>query len=87
METSDEGGEDVRILAVEVVAWSVEVRRHRRDPMHPVLPPVCLNLLDACDLRNRVRIVRRFEGPREQARLRDWLGRKLWINTRGAQKW
>lgn len=82
----DQRGQHVRPGRREVVAGSVEVRRHGRDPRQPVLAADRLDLQDAGDLRDRVGVVGRFEGPRQQRLLDDGLRREPRVDARRAQE-
>ena len=72
-------------VEVEVVVRAVEVRRHRRDEVAAVLPAVRLAELDAGDLRDRVRLVRRLEQAREQVLLLHRLRALARVDARAAE--
>ena len=67
VELAHQRREHVRAREVEVVVRAVEVRRHRGDEVAAVLLAVGLAQLDAGDLRDRVRLVRRLERARSAA--------------------
>ena len=72
-------------LEIEVVVRPVQIRRHRGDEVAPVLPPVRLAQLDAGDLRDRVRLVRRLERTGQQLILGDRLRRQPRIDARATE--
>ena len=86
MEFVDHRRQDVRGLQIEIVERPVHVRRHRADEIRAVLPPVRLAELDARDLGDGVRFVRRFQRAREQRFLVDRLRGELRVDARTAQK-
>ena len=75
VELADQGRQHVARREVEVVAWPVQLGRHRRDEVAPVLAPIRLAQLDARDLGDGVPLVRRLQGPGEQLVFGDRLGR------------
>ena len=66
----DQRRQHVRTRGREVVARTVEVRRHGRDPRPLVLTPHRLDVQDAGDLGDRVGVVGGLEVPGEQRHLR-----------------
>ena len=66
VELADEGRNDVAVLQVIIVARTVQVGRHGRDEVGPVLVPVGLAQFDARNLGDGVGLVGRFERPGQQ---------------------
>src|SRR5579862_2446942 len=81
-----EGGEDVRLLEVKVIAGAVEIGRHGADEVPAILAVVRLAEADARDLRDGVGVVRRLQRTGEQRGLRDGLRRVLRVNAGTAQE-
>ena len=61
METADQGGQDVAVLGVEVVAGPVKVGRHDRAVVGAMLAVVAFAELDAGDLGDGIGLVRRLQ--------------------------
>ena len=76
MEAADQGGQDMRVLGIEVIERPVEVGWHAADEITLVLMAVALAELDACDLGDAVGGVGFFHRAGEQAVLanRDFSG-------------
>jgi hypothetical protein len=66
VELAEQRRQDVRARQVEVVPGAVQVGRHRRDEVAPVLPAVRLAELDAGDLGDGVRLVGGLERPGQE---------------------
>jgi hypothetical protein len=81
-----EGGQDVRVLRVEVVLRTVEVGGHGRDGVKAVLDAVRLAHLDAGDLGDGVPLVGGLERAGEERVLRDGLRRELGVDAGGAEE-
>uniref|UniRef100_A0A8R7R825 Uncharacterized protein n=1 Tax=Triticum urartu TaxID=4572 RepID=A0A8R7R825_TRIUA len=86
VEAADEGGQDVRVLRVEVVLGAVEVGGHGGDGVEAVLDAVGLAHLDAGDLGDGVPLVGGLERAGEEGALRDGLRRELGVDAGGAEE-
>ena len=83
---ADQRWHDVTVGKVIVVAPAIEVGRHRRDAVHPVLAAIGLAQLDPGDLGDRVPLVGRLQRPGEQRFLGDRLGSELGVDARRAEE-
>ena len=86
MKPSQQGGDDVRVLWVVVVARSVEVGGHGGVKHHSVLLAVVLAEFQTRDLGDGIGFVGRLQLGSQQATLRHRLRRKPGIDARAAQK-
>ena len=86
MHLADERGENMRGVQIEIVIRPIEIRRHPGDEVFSILAGISLAELDAGDLCDRIRIVRRFQWTGEQRILRERLGGHFWINARTAEE-
>ena len=82
----DQGGHDVALQPVEMVANPVKVCRHDRDVVTSVLAAIGLAKLDTCDLGHRVPLVGGLQRSGQQRFLRDRLGGQSRIDARGAHQ-
>ena len=73
MALADERGQHVRSFQVVVVPRPIQVRRHHRQVLRPVLPVVRGAHLDPRDLRQRIGPVRGLQRAREKVFLLDGL--------------
>ena len=86
MNPPNEGGNNVGVFRVKVVARAVDIGRHGGDPVATILNAVGLRLLDASNFRHGVGRIGRLELPSQQRVFGDWLWCKLRINTGGAEE-
>lgn len=86
MEATDERGQDVRVLRVEVVVRAIQVGGHGGDGVEAVLDAVGLAHLDAGDLGDGVPLVGGLERAGEERVLRDGLRRELGVDAGGAEE-
>ena len=76
----------MRSMQIEIVIRPVEIRRHARDEIFPILAGIGLAELDAGDLGDGIGVVRRLQRTREQRILHERLGGEFWINARTAEE-
>ena len=57
------------ILGMEIIAWTIEVRRHDRAIVAAILAIIALTHFNACNLRNCIRLIGRLQRCRSTARL------------------
>jgi hypothetical protein len=74
VEAADEGGHDVAVVWMEVIAWPVKIGRHDRAVIHAVLSVVALTQLDARNFCYGVGLFRWLQSAREQG----VLAHRLW---------
>lgn len=86
MEPTDQRGQDVRVLRVEVVLRAVEIGGHGRNGIEPMLDAVGLAHLDASDLGDGVPLVGGLERAGEEGALRDGLRRELGVDAGGPEE-
>jgi hypothetical protein len=58
---ADEGWQDVRVIEIEIITGSVEVRWHGGDRIETILFSICLAHLDASNFCDRIPLIRRFQ--------------------------
>ncbi len=78
--------ENVRTREVKIIPGTVEVRRHHADELVPTLARVGLAELDARDLGDRIRVVRRFERAGQERGFIDWLRREFRVDARASEE-
>jgi hypothetical protein len=76
----------VRILEIEAVVLTIQVRWHGADKPAIKLFAICLTEFDPGDFRYRVPLVRRFERAGEQILFFQGLWRELRINAGAAEE-
>ena len=86
VEAPEEGGDDVAVLRVVVIAGAVQVCGHDGAVVGSVLTVATFAYLDTGDLGDGVRLVGRLQRAGEQRILGDWLRGKARVDTRRAQK-
>ena len=86
METADKGRDHMTVFRVIIISSPINVRWHHGNKVGSVLAPVGLAELDACDLCDRIPLVRWFEGTSEKFLLGYGLLCKPGVNAGRAQK-
>jgi len=86
MKTPEQGWQHVGIFGMEIIARSVEIRRHRRVEQHAVLLTVELAHFQPGNFGQRVGFVGRFERARQQAIFLQRLGRHRRVDASTAQE-
>lgn len=86
VESPNKSGNDVTLFRIEIVSGTIEVGRHDRDEIRPVLPVVRAAHFDARDFRDGVRLICRLEIPRQQFRFCDRHLREFGVHAHTAEK-
>ena len=85
MEAANERGNDVTVFCMIIVAWTVEIGRHRRVVEEPVLLAIVLAKFEAGNFRDGIGFVGWFEFAGEQTRFGHWLRRVFRIDARASE--
>ena len=86
VEAPDQGGDDVAVFGMIIVAAPVEIGRHHADEVGAVLAAIGLDHLDAGDLGDRIGLVGRLQRPRQHRILAQRLRRQLGIDAGRAEE-
>src|SRR6266566_7049864 len=86
MKSSDQRGQNVRVLQIIIVVRSVQVRGHGADKLAAILPAVSLAHFQTGDLGNGVPLVGRLQRAAQQVFLFERLGRQLGIDAGAPQE-
>ncbi len=81
VEAADQGGDDVAVFGMIIVAAAVEIGRHHVDEVGAILAAIGLHHLDPGDLGNRIGLVGRLQRPRQHGVLAQRLRRQLRIDA------
>lgn len=76
----------MRILGVEIVIWTIQIRGHCRNRIEFVLQSISLAHFNPSNLGNRVPFVRGLQRSRQQRAFGDGLGGEFGIDARGAEE-
>src|SRR6478672_10748044 len=76
----------VTVLGMEVIARTVEIGRHRRYEITPMLATISLTKFDAGNFCDGVRFVCRLQKSRQQGVFGNWLGSFPRINAGRAEE-
>ena len=86
MEAADQGGDDVAVFGMIIVAAAVQIGRHHIDEVGAVLAAIGLHHLDPGDLGNRIGLVGRLQRPRQHGILAQRLRRQLGVDAGRAEE-
>src|ERR1700720_2753491 len=81
VDLSHQRGQNVTRCEIKIVPRSVKVRRHHRDKVAAMLPPISLTQFQPGYLGDRIPLVRRLERAAQQRAFRNRLGCQARIDT------
>ena len=86
MKTTDQGRQHMGVFRMIIIIGAIQIRRHHRDVVRPILTVQILAILQSADLGQGIRLVRLLQFRSQQATLRHRLRSHTRVDTRGTQE-